>query len=71
MGGVFHEYDLVRLREPMRSLSLSTGTIGTIVMVHDDGRAYEVEFVDDKGNTGALLTLEEDALIRVYRTNLP
>lgn len=67
---MFHEYDLVRLREPMHSLNLDTGTIGTIVMVYDDGRAYEVEFVDDKGNTVALLTLEEDALTRVYWTNL-
>ncbi len=54
----------------MHSLNLDTGTIGTIVMVYDDGRAYEVEFVDDKGNTVALLTLEEDALTRVYWTNL-
>lgn len=68
---MFHEYDLVRLKEPLESFDLTIDMIGTIVMVYPEPGIYEVEFVDDKGNTLALLTLQEDALMRVYGANRP
>ena len=34
-------------------------------MVYDGGRAYEVEFCDERGETVALLTLEETDLEKV------
>lgn len=67
---MLQEYDLVRLKQPMESPKLGVDVIGTIVMVYDDPPAYEVEFVDDKGSTLAILTLEEDKFTRVSRTTV-
>jgi hypothetical protein len=38
------ELDLVVLRTALPELGLGDGDIGTVVMVHDDGAGYEVEF---------------------------
>jgi hypothetical protein len=38
---------------------LKTGDPGTIVYVHGQGEAYEVEFMDRKGNTIAVTTVLE------------
>lgn len=46
-GPVFREYDVVSLREGL-SPQLKPGTLGVVVLVHDETRGvYEVEFVDD------------------------
>lgn len=37
---------------------LNRGDVGTVVHVHKGGVAYEVEFVDDAGQTVALVTVE-------------
>ncbi len=39
---------------------LRCGDIGTVVMVHADGAAYEVEFMTLGGETLAVLTLSAD-----------
>lgn len=71
---MLHENDVVILKHDIPahsekewpgipSTALSTGAIGTVVMVYTTNSinpAYEVEFVDDDGNTLALLTLKED-----------
>jgi hypothetical protein len=61
------EYDVVRLRRPLAdgSVPVPVGTMGAVVMVYEGGRAYEVEFCDEKGATLALLTLEEGDLEKV------
>lgn len=38
----------------------AAGDVGAVVLVHDEGRAYEVEFVDGDGSTIALVTLRAD-----------
>lgn len=35
---------------------VEAGTIGTIVVVHDEGLAYDVEFADPPGTVAALAT---------------
>jgi len=40
--------------------ALRSGDIGTVVMVHADGAAYEVEFMTLDGETLAVLTLSAD-----------
>ena len=47
---------------------LARGDVGTAVLVHGDGAAFEVEFVGYDGHTVALLTLERDQ-VRPLRTN--
>jgi hypothetical protein len=56
------EYDIVALSEDRPEDGLKRGDIGTVVMVHDDGRAFEVEFLARNGDTIALLTLPAGAV---------
>jgi len=39
---------------------LAAGDIGTVVLVHGEGRGYEVEFVTLEGETIAVSTLRAD-----------
>jgi len=52
------ELDLVVLRTDLPELGLSDGDIGTVVMVHEDGAGYEVEFTALDGETLAIATLD-------------
>jgi hypothetical protein len=51
------EHSLVVLDRNIADRQLVSGDVGTVVHVHGQGEAYEVEFVDGKGSTIALLTL--------------
>ncbi len=73
---MFNEYDVVRLRQDMPSLGLTTQQVGTIVIVYEGGLlpvgqlspAYEVEFSDAKGATIALLTVNAEDIELVNAT---
>jgi hypothetical protein len=52
------EHDIVVLRVPLPSERLEAGDVGTVVHIHKDGEAYEVEFLTLDGNTAAVATLE-------------
>ena len=43
--------DVVRVKKEYPELSLTPKNIGTIVDIHNDGDAYTVEFIDEKGET--------------------
>ena len=53
----FAELDIVQLQQAHPECGLSTGAIGTVVLVYRQGEAYEVEFVRSDGSTQAVLTL--------------
>ena len=53
----FAELDIVQLQKAHPECGLSAGTLGTVVLVHAQGEAYEVEFVQPNGDTQAVLTL--------------
>ncbi|AMJ67870.1 DUF4926 domain-containing protein [Hymenobacter sp. PAMC 26628] len=53
----FAELDTVQLQQAHPECGLLVGALGTVVLVHAQGEAYEVEFVQADGNTQALLTL--------------
>ena len=60
---MFNEYDVVRLVSELRSKGLKGGTRGAIVMVYPgDPPEYEVEFVDEEGNTLAVETIKEEQI---------
>lgn len=59
---MFNEYDVVRLRVPLPAHGLAAGTIGAVVMVYETPPGYEVEFVDEAGDTLALVTLSGEEL---------
>jgi hypothetical protein len=59
---MFDEFEVVKANRNL-SLEVTKGTRGTIVMVHDSSN-YEVEFVDEKGNHLATLTVNAIELER-------
>jgi Domain of unknown function (DUF4926) len=65
---VINELDAVALTRDLPEHGLMRGDVGTTVLVHDNGRAFEVEFVGYDGHTVALLTLERN-LVRPLDTH--
>ncbi|MBF0289868.1 MAG: DUF4926 domain-containing protein [SAR324 cluster bacterium] len=51
------ELDSVVLTEDIPDFKLAKGDIGTVVLVHNNGEGYEVEFVTLGGDTIAVTTL--------------
>jgi hypothetical protein len=56
---MLREHDLVVLKCDKKEWGLEAGATGTVVMVYPKGR-YLVEFVDEGGNTVALLDLTDE-----------
>lgn len=56
------ELDLVVLKESIVEHGLVAGDVGTVVHRYDEEEASEVEFVDTRGTTIAVLTLEDSAV---------
>lgn len=55
---MIREHDRVVLVTDLPGDKLAAGDVGTVVHVHSQGRAFEVEFVALDGETVALVTLE-------------
>jgi hypothetical protein len=64
---MIQELDRVVLTRSLKALGLKTGDIGTVVLVHDGGRGFEVEFVTLGGDTVAVTTLSADDVRPVGR----
>jgi hypothetical protein len=62
------ELDAVVLTCDLPEHKLKRGDVGSAVLVHDCGAAFEVEFVGYDGHTVALLTLERGQ-VRPLQTN--
>jgi hypothetical protein len=59
-------FDVVALTENIPEANLVEGQVGAIVEVYDNGRAFEVDFVDQRnGQTYALLTLGPEQVMRL------
>lgn len=54
---LIQEHDCVVLVADLPSEKLAAGDVGTVVHVHGDETAFEVEFVDQDGRTVALVTV--------------
>ena len=66
----FAELDVVQLQKAHPECGLATGAKGTVVMVHAQGEAYEVEFLSPNGSTQAVLTLPAAEVAAVPRQQL-
>src|SRR5438105_1390408 len=55
-GIMLRELELAALRVDLPSSGLVAGDVGTVVLVHGDGEAYEVEFVAADRRTLAVAT---------------
>jgi hypothetical protein len=62
--------DVVILLFDLDEFRLRRGIAGTVVEVYGDFEAYEVEFMDDDGDTVALLTLPPNAVRRATGAEL-
>ena len=60
MPEALKELDLAILRQDLPVHGLVAGDVGTVVLVYDGGKAYEVEFVAADGRTVAVETLADD-----------
>jgi hypothetical protein len=67
---VINELDSVVLNADLPDLGLKAGDIGTVVMVHEGGAGYEVEFVALDGETLAVATLDADRVRPVSRREI-
>ena len=56
------ELDLAALRHDLPEYGLIAGDVGTVVLVHGAGAAYEVEFLTAEGRTIAVETLTADEI---------
>jgi len=54
---MIHELDRVVLTEDLPEEGLEAGDIGTVVLVHEDAKGYEVEFTALDGKTFAVVTV--------------
>jgi hypothetical protein len=64
------ELDTVVLARDIAEQKLRAGDLGTVVHVHRDGAAYEVEFVTLGGATLCLVTLPADAVRVAHRDEI-
>jgi hypothetical protein len=52
------ELDLVVLKRDLPKERLAAGDVGTVVLVHQQGAGYEIEFTKLSGDTVAVVTLD-------------
>jgi hypothetical protein len=64
------EHDCVVLTKPLPAENLEAGDVGTVVHIHKDGVAYEVEFVTLAGDTVAVATVEAAAVRPVGKRDI-
>jgi hypothetical protein len=65
------ELDAVALTCDLPEQRLARGDVGTVVLAHGNGAAFEVEFVSYDGHTVALLTLERQQVRPLQRNDIP
>jgi len=64
------EHDCVVLTKNLPAENLEAGDVGTVVHIHKDAAAYEVEFVTLAGDTVAVATVEAEDVRPVGKRDL-
>jgi len=67
---MIQELDRVVLTRPLDDLGLKAGDIGTVVLVHEGGRGFEVEFVTLDGETYAVSTISAEDVRPIERNEI-
>ena len=68
---LINELDSVALTIDLPHHGLKRGDVGCAVLVHNNGAAFEVEFVGYDGHTIALVTLERDKVRPLRGGDIP
>ncbi len=64
------EHDCVVLTKSLPEENLEAGDIGTVVHIHNNGAAYEVEFMTLTGETVAIVTLAAGQVRAINRRDV-
>ncbi len=67
---MIRELDRVVLTNRFESLGLESGDIGTVVLVHEGGRGFEIEFLTLDGETFAVATVTIDDVRPINRNEI-
>ena len=60
---MLEEYTIVRLKQPVPLVPVPLGTKGTVLLIPLSRHpAYEVEFIDDRGQSVGVYTMQEEGL---------
>ncbi|WP_215843656.1 DUF4926 domain-containing protein [Acidithiobacillus montserratensis] len=68
---MIQELDTVVLAKDLPNEGLVKGDMGAVVLVHEGGTAFEVEFVTLTGNTLGVLTLAADDVRPISARDVP
>ena len=68
---MIQELDSVILVKDYPDQGLVKGDMGSVVMVHGNGKAFEVEFVTLAGDTLGVLTLTADEVQAISARDMP
>ncbi len=64
------EHDRIVLLENIQEHDLQTGDVGTVVHIHRQGKAFEVEFMTLDGGTVAVATLISSQIRAVCKRDI-
>jgi hypothetical protein len=64
------ELDTIILTEDLPELKLAKGDLGTVVLVHNEGEGYEVEFITLDGDTIAVETLFPSQIRKIHEMEI-
>ena len=67
---MIHEHDCIVLTADVPAAGMMAGDVGTVVHVHGDGEAFEVEFVTLAGTTVAVATVHHDSVRPVSQQDI-
>ena len=64
------EHERIVLTSDLPEDSLEAGDVGTVVFVHGEGQAYEVEFLTLSGSTAAVATVSANQVRPISQRDL-
>lgn len=67
---MIRELDRVVLTRRLSKVGLEAGDVGTVVLVHEGGKGFEVEFVTLEGETYAITTVTSDEVRPIDRNEI-
>lgn len=67
---MIQELERVVLTTDIPNHQLKVGDVGTVVLIHNDGEGYEVEFMALAGETIAVVTLHADQVRPIHRDEI-
>lgn len=67
---MFKELDRIILNKNISSSNLQKGDIGTVVMIHNNGEGFEVEFITLDGQTITVETLSKDEVREIRKREI-